>query len=104
LSNIFEDWFKSRENEWKIRGVFIDKTTLATHAHQYHIEISSEYGLGRISLYESNGLYWVDFEAGKYDHDVMFFKSNISFFGEESINLQEKEFIQYMLQYDVSPT
>lgn len=61
---LFKEWFKERENEWKTKGLIIDKATLATYAHQYYLEMSSQYGLGRISLYESNGLYWIDFEAG----------------------------------------
>ena len=35
------------------------------------IKLHCENGLGNIVLYESNGIYWVDFEGGNYDYDVM---------------------------------
>ena len=98
---LFEKWFNLKEKDWKRKGIIIDEAILATHAHQYHLKISSEYGIGTISLYESNGLYWVDFEAGNYDYDVMFFRSNITFLGQESISVQEREFVEYMLWHDV---
>ena len=61
------------------KGVTVEKFGLGEYGHQYWIKVKCENGLGNIVLHESNGMYWVDFEAGNYDYDVMYMESNISF-------------------------
>ena len=41
-------------------------------------------------------MYWVDFEAGLFSNNQMFFRTNITFSGEESIADAEHDFIQYV--------
>ena len=64
--------------------------------HQYWIKVKCENGLGNIVLHESNGMYWVDFEAGNYDYDVMYMESNISFVDVIELDDYEKEFIKHI--------
>ena len=80
---VFEKWYRSKVKEWNADAIYVEKWGLATHAHQYHIELSSKLGLGIISLHESNGFYWVDFEAGVFKDKEMFFRVNIPFSGEK---------------------
>ncbi|GLC82320.1 hypothetical protein [Lacrimispora brassicae] len=93
---LFEQWYKNQIPVWEQNTIFIDKVYQSDYAHQYHIELHSENGLGRISLYESNDIYWVDFEAGSVNADEMFFRANISYHEIEDIVKENEEFIQYM--------
>jgi hypothetical protein len=66
LDKIFDDfkiWIKDKDDEWKKKDVTIDEIVESTHAHQIHINLSSEIGYGHIGLYESNSIYWIEFEA-----------------------------------------
>lgn len=63
LFSDFEKWVNSKINHWEEQGVIFDKAEEATHAHQFHVEVHSEQGFGHVGLYESNQIYWVDFEA-----------------------------------------
>lgn len=56
-------WIKSKSDEWKKQNVIIDETVESTHAHQIHVNLHSDEGFGHIALYESNNIYWTDFEA-----------------------------------------
>lgn len=60
----FEKWFQSKLSEWAQKGVTVEKFGLGEYGHQYWIKVKCENGLGNIVLHESNGMYWVDFEAG----------------------------------------
>lgn len=72
MDKIFDDfkiWIKSRDNEWKKRDVIIDEIVESTHAHQIHINLHSAVGYGHIGLFESNNIYWVEFEAVARDFE-----------------------------------
>ena len=92
----FEAWYLKQEKEWESQRIVIDYTGLGEHGHQYWIKLHSENGLGNIVLYESNGLYWVDFEGGNYDYDVMFMKGGIDFVDESSLENIAAEFIKHI--------
>ena len=56
-------------------------------------------GLGNIVLYESNGYYWIDFEAVNYNlnlEEAIFCKGNIEFGNEHNLLENEQEFIKYI--------
>ena len=56
-------------------------------------------GLGNIVLYESNGYYWVDFEAVNYNlnlEEAIFYKVDIAFENEHNLLGNEEEFIKYI--------
>jgi hypothetical protein len=91
----FENWFNSKIIIWKKQGVIVDKYGEATHAHQFHIELHSEQGFGHIALYESNQIYWVDFEAATLNGGH-YFQTNINY--ENSISIEDIscEFIDFM--------
>ena len=72
MDKIFEDflaWIKSKDGNWKTREVIIDEIVESTHAHQIHINLHSEFGFGHIALYESNDIYWIEFEAVARDFE-----------------------------------
>lgn len=48
-------------------------------------------------MYESNGYYWVDFEGGNYDYDVMFQSTGIEFNDTNELDIYEKDFIKYIM-------
>ena len=91
---MFEKWYLKRKKEWYKRGIYVDESGLSEFGHQYWIKVHSKNGIGNIILYESNGYYWIDFEAGNIDYDNIFCKGNIDF---DDISFYEKEFIKYMI-------
>lgn len=72
MDKIFEDflkWIKSIVDVWKKQDVNIREIVEPTHAHQIHINLDSEVGYGHIGLYESNNIYWIEFEAVARDFE-----------------------------------
>ena len=59
----FKAWVRSKNDSWKKQGVNVNEIYEAMHAHQIHVNLQSEVGYGHIGLYESNNIYWVEFEA-----------------------------------------
>lgn len=59
----FKNWIDSKKELWKGYGLIIDEIVESTHAHQIHTNLHSEDGFGHIGLFESNNIYWVEFEA-----------------------------------------
>ncbi len=95
----FEMWFLKRKTIWKQKGIFLVAAGLSDVAHQYWIKVYSENGLGNIVLYESNGYYWIDFEAVNYNlnlEEAIFCKGNIEFGNEHNLLENEQEFIKYI--------
>lgn len=93
----FQDWFLDKKKNWVKFGIVVDKAGLSEFGHQYWIKLHSEYGLGIIVLYESNGYYWVDFEGGNYDYDVMFQRTGIEFKAINDLDIYENEFIKHII-------
>ena len=93
----FEKWFKNKEIEWNKEGIFIKEIHYEIEkGHYYRIGVESENGLGNIVLYESNNIYWIDLEAGNYDYDVMFIRSDIRFKKIEDINSLVDEWSEHL--------
>lgn len=93
----FEGWYTNKTTRWEQVGIFVDEAGLdEKYGHQYWIKLHSKNGLGNIALYESNGYYWVDFESGNYDLDVMFIRSGIEFDNVDDLDVHESEFINYL--------
>lgn len=59
----FKDWINTKKEIWEEHGLIIDDIVETTHAHQIHVNLHSEDGFGHIGLFESNNIYWVEFEA-----------------------------------------
>lgn len=92
----FETWYLNNKVYWEQKGVFVDESGLGKYGHQYWIKLHSENGLGNIVLYESNGYYWVDFEGGNYDYDIMFQRAGIEFDDTSQLDVYEKELIEHI--------
>ena len=92
----FEAWYLNKKISWEQKGVLVDEAGLGKYGHQYFIKLHTENGLGNIILYESNGYYWVDFEGGNYDYDVMFLRSGIEFRNVNELDVHEKELIEHI--------
>jgi hypothetical protein len=60
---VFKKWIESKRELWKEQDLIIDEIVESTHAHQIHINLHSEDGFGHIGMFESNGIYWIEFEA-----------------------------------------
>lgn len=93
----FQNWFLSKKDSWKRNGIIVDEAGLSAFGHQYWIKLHSENGLGNIILYESNGYYWVDFEGGNYNYDVMFQRAGIEFNDIKELDVYEKDFVQHII-------
>ena len=91
----FEKWVNSKISIWKEQGVIADKVGEATHAHQFHVEVYSEQGFGHIALYESNQIYWVDFEATTLNGGN-YFQVDIHYESSLSIEKISHDFINFM--------
>lgn len=80
---LFENRFKSQKNRWADIGITIKKASYekATKMYyqNYRIELIAENSEGTITLFESNGCYWVDFECVNFDKDEYFCQSVIDF-------------------------
>jgi len=66
LDRIFEDfksWIDSKKDKWEKQDLIIDNIIESTHAHQIHVNLHAKVGVGHIGLFESNNIYWVEFEA-----------------------------------------
>lgn len=92
----FQRWFLSKKAKWELLGIHVDEAGLSTYGHQFWIKVHSDQGLGNIILYESDGDYWVDFECGNYDYDVMFQRSGITFQNIVELDCYEKDFIDHI--------
>ncbi|WBW99482.1 hypothetical protein [Oceanirhabdus sp. W0125-5] len=73
MDKIFEDfkrWIVSKNGEWKIQNVIIEEIIESTHANQIHVNLQSRDGFGHIGIFESNNLYWIEFEgvAGEFEN------------------------------------
>lgn len=95
LFSDFEKWANSKISRWEEHGIIVDKAEEATHAHQFHVEVHSEQGFGHIGLYESNQIYWVDFEAATLNGGN-YFKVDIPYENSLSIEKISGDFIDFM--------
>lgn len=90
----FKNWIGSKKELWKEQGLIIDEIVESTYAHQIHINLHSDDGIGHIGLFESNNLYWVEFEAVARE-----FKNFYKYFEFEKLpcfNKIEQEYIWFM--------
>lgn len=97
----FQTWFLGKKAKWELLGIQVDEAGLSKFGHQFWIKMHSAQGLGNIVLYESNGYYWIDFEGGNYDKDVVFQKSGITFQSIDELDRYEKDLIQYIVKTKV---
>lgn len=93
----FHKWFLSKKDTWERTGINVDEAGLSEFGHQYWIKLHSKNGLGNIVLYESNGYYWVDFEGGNYNYDIMFQRAGIEFSDINKLDIYEKDFIKHIM-------
>lgn len=96
LLRLFEEWQINKKNIWKQIGIHINKKYDSPYAVQHHMDVSSAVALGRVSYYESNGYFWVDFEALSLLNQPPFNEGNITFTGEISIEKTVSEFEEYI--------
>lgn len=94
---IFQDfinWINSKEVLWEKKGLSIDEITELDHTHQIHINLHSEDGYGHIALFESNNIYWVEFEAVAREFEN--FYKYFEFERLPSFDMVENEYIGFM--------
>lgn len=98
---IFQDflnWINSKKKLWEKIGLSIDEIVEAKHTHQTHVNLHSEDGFGHIALFESNNIYWVEFEAvaREFENFYKYFEfERLPCFDEV-----ENEYIEFMTSRD----
>lgn len=90
----FKGWIDSTNEKWRKRNVTIHKIEEASHAHQIHVHLQSEVAFGHIGLYESNNIYWVEFEAVTLDYED--FYKHIEFDTLPSFSDLEVEYVNFL--------
>ncbi len=97
----FEKWYKSNIEKWEKQGIVISDVNYSYGRYGHHLIISLEtkdnvyFSAGDIGLYESNGFYWVDFNAVK--NGGSFDKVNVEFANMIDIQKNADEMIEFML-------
>ncbi len=94
----FEKWICDMEKVWKSIGLKIaNQKYTETHRHSYTVTlVNSCGGTAEITLYESNSLYWVDFECWNGVSEEVFVRADIKYVDSNSLSNVEKEFEKYM--------
>ncbi len=95
----FEAWFMRKTEVWKRNGLKLTKTSYieTPQRHSYYIALENEQdGSAEIVLYESNNIYWVDFEAWNGISDELFVKAGIRYTSSRNLMDVENEFLEYM--------
>ena len=94
----FEKWICDREKVWESIGLKIaNRNYTETHRHSYTVTlVNSCGGTAEITLYESNSLYWVDFECWNGVSQELFVLVDIQYTDSSSLSDVEKEFEKYM--------
>lgn len=94
----FEKWFSERAKLWDGMGLTISKISyIETPIHSYRIVFSADIeDAANITLYESNGIYWVDIEAWNGVSDELYLIANIEYKNSASIENAIKAFEEYM--------
>lgn len=98
---LFDNWFMQKKDTWSKMGITVTKShynecATKTSYHSYTIELSSSDGEGMMRLYESNNIYWIDFEGWNYNKNEIFCLSR-SFEDIESISSEAEEFEAYLV-------
>lgn len=52
--------------------------------------------LSKKDTWKRNGYYWVDFEGGNYDYDIIFQRAGIEFHSINKLDIYEKDFIKHI--------
>lgn len=97
LDKIFQDFkilIENKKDEWKKQEVIIDEVVESTGSHQIHVNLHSKVGFGHIGLFESNNIYWAEFEAVARDFEnfYMYFE----FDKLPCFNSVEKEYLYFI--------
>ena len=95
----FENWFMRKTEVWKQNGLKLTKTSYieTPQRHSYYIALENEHdGSAEIVLYESNNIYWVDFEAWNGISDELFVKAGIRYTSSRNLMDVENKFLEYM--------
>lgn len=73
---LFDKWFKIQKNIWADMGISVKNASYEkktkTYYHNYKLEILAGKSEGTITLFESNGCYWVDLECINFDKEKNF--------------------------------
>lgn len=97
LDKIFEDfkaWAVSRNADWKKQNVIIEEIIESTHAHQIHVNLQSEDGFGHIGLFESNNIYWIEFEGVARDFEN--FYKYVEFDELPDLSCLENDYLRFL--------
>lgn len=96
---LFDEWFQVQKIRWSDMGIAVKNTSYEkktkTYYHNYKIELIAGNSEGTITLFESNGCYWIDLECVSFDKNECFCQSVVDFenIGDISVHVQKLETI-----------
>lgn len=92
----FKSWIDSKKENWNLNGIVISDIMERTHAHQIHVNADSKSAFSHIALYESNNIYWIEFQAVNL-YEVNYYKY-IEFKEFPNLDDYEEEYLHFMTE------
>ena len=89
---LFENWYQNNKEDWKKKGI------LLINSYALFFETVDKLGEGQIILYESNEIYWLDFEGANFFEGDIYMKADIRTIDEESLKKYSEEFFNYIIK------
>ncbi len=97
----FENWYKSNKEDWKKRGILLISSSYewkTRHSYALFFKTTDKLGEGQIILYESNNIYWLDFEGANFFEGDMYIKADIRTIDEQSLKQYSEEFFNFIMK------
>lgn len=97
----FENWYQNKKEDWNKQGISLIKSSYeltVRHSYALFFKTDDELAEGQIILYESNGIYWLDFECANFFEGDIYIKSDIRTIDEKGLKQYSEEFFNYMIK------
>lgn len=95
----FVHWYQYNKNGWLNKGLILKESYVDDeyrHSYALFFKSNDDLGEGSIILYESNGIYWVDFEAGNFISCEMYIRAGIEFVTQNSLEPYCRQFLEHI--------
>lgn len=95
----FVHWYQNNTIDWFNKGLILKESyidDIYRHSYALFFKSKDNLGEGNIILYESNGIYWVDFEGGNYISCEVYLKAGIEFMNENSLEPYFSQFLDHI--------
>lgn len=98
---LFENWYQKNKEDWKKKGILLINFSYELtirHSYALFFETIDKLGEGQIILYESNGIYWLDFEGANFFEGDMYIKADIRTIDEKNLKQYSEEFFDFIIR------